>query len=161
MEKIKNIFLIGIGGAGMSGIAEILLNSGYKVSGSDSSPSDVTSRLKKLGIDIFHSHNSKNLNEIDLIVYSSAISEDNPEIMYGKKIGIPVIKRAEMLANLMTMKKSIAIAGSHGKTTTTCILAHIFTKCNLDPTYIIGGKIKSFESNASLGKGPHILAEAD
>ena len=161
MEKIKNIFLIGIGGAGMSGIAEILLNSGYKVSGSDSSPSDVTSRLKKLGINIFHSHNSKNLSEIDLIVYSSAISEDNPEIMYGKKIGIPVIKRAEMLANLMTMKKSIAIAGSHGKTTTTCILAHIFTKCNLDPTYIIGGKIKSFESNASLGKGPHILAEAD
>ena len=161
MEKIKNIFLIGIGGAGMSGIAEILLNSGYKVSGSDSSPSDVTSRLKKLGINIFHSHNSKNLSEIDLIVYSSAISEDNPEIMHGKKIGIPVIKRAEMLANLMTMKKSIAIAGSHGKTTTTCILAHIFTKCNLDPTYIIGGKIKSFESNASLGKGPHILAEAD
>ena len=161
MEKIKNIFLIGIGGAGMSGIAEILLNSGYKVSGSDSSPSDVTSRLKKLGINIFHSHNSKNLSEIDLIVYSSAISEDNPEIMHGKKIGIPVIKRAEMLASLMTMKKSIAIAGSHGKTTTTCILAHIFTKCNLDPTYIIGGKVSSFESNANLGNGRHILAEAD
>ena len=161
MDKIKNIHLIGIGGAGMSGIAEILLNSGYKVSGSDNSPSEITSRLQNLGIDIFQNHDSKNLKKIDLIVYSSAIAEDNPEIIYGKKTGIPVIKRAEMLANLMTMKKSIAIAGSHGKTTTTCILAHIFTKCNLDPTYIIGGKIKSFESNASLGQGPHILAEAD
>ncbi len=161
MKKIKNIYLIGIGGAGMSGIAEILLNSGYKVSGSDNASSLITSRLQNLGINVYDKHDSENLKNIDLIVYSSAISEDNPEMIHGKKMGIPIIRRAEMLANLMNLKKSIAIAGSHGKTTTTCILAHIFTKCNLDPTYIIGGKIKSFESNAALGKGPHILAEAD
>ena len=122
MKKIKNIYLIGIGGAGMSGIAEILLNSGYKVSGSDNASSSVTSRLQNLGIKVFDNHDSENLNNIDLIVYSSAISEDNPEIIHGKKMGIPIIRRAEMLANLMTLKKSIAIAGSHGKTTTTCIL---------------------------------------
>ena len=105
MKKIKNIYLIGIGGAGMSGIAEILLNSGYKVSGSDNASSSVTSRLQNLGIKVFDNHDSENLNNIDLIVYSSAISEDNPEIIHGKKMGIPIIRRAEMLANLMTLKK--------------------------------------------------------
>ena len=104
MKKIKNIYLIGIGGAGMSGIAEILLNSGYKVSGSDNASSLITSRLQNLGINVYDKHDSENLKNIDLIVYSSAISEDNPEMIHGKKMGIPIIRRAEMLANLMNLK---------------------------------------------------------
>tara|TARA_B110000858_G_C17774211_1_gene461326 strand:+ start:401 stop:1771 length:1371 start_codon:yes stop_codon:yes gene_type:complete len=161
MAKINKIHLIGVGGAGMSGIAEILVNLNYKVSGSDNCPSEITRRLEALGVECFYEHADKNINNVDLIVISSAIGQKNPEVIFGLNQGIPIIKRAEMLANLMMLKNSIAIAGSHGKTTTTCILAHIFTQCNLDPTYIIGGKIKAFESNASLGKGPHILAEAD
>ena len=161
MTKIKNIHLIGVGGAGMSGIAEILMNLGYQVSGSDNCPSEITNRLEKIGIQCFYEHSQENIKNIDLIVISSAINKENPEVIFGSNEGIPIIKRAEMLANLMMLKNSIAIAGSHGKTTTTCILAHVFTQCDLDPTYIIGGKIKSFESNAALGKGPHILAEAD
>ena len=161
MSSIKNIHLIGIGGAGMSGIAEILHNQDYSVSGSDLEDTNVTKRLKNLGIKIFKGHKENNVLKKDLIVISSAISKKNVELKKAISMGIPVIPRAEMLANLMMLKNSIAVAGSHGKTTVTCIMAHIFTEAGLDPTYIIGGKVKSFESNAKLGLGEHIIAEAD
>ena len=161
MSSIKNIHLIGIGGAGMSGIAEILHNQNYSVSGSDLEDTNVTKRLKNLGVKIFKGHKEKNVLKKDLVVISSAISKKNVELKKAISMGIPVIPRAEMLANLMMLKNSIAVAGSHGKTTVTCIMAHIFTEAGLDPTYIIGGKVKSFESNAKLGLGEHIIAEAD
>ena len=161
MSSIKNIHLIGIGGAGMSGIAEILHNQDYSVSGSDLEDTNVTKRLKNLGIKIFKGHKENNVLKKDLVVISSAISKKNVELKKAISMGIPVIPRAEMLANLMMLKNSIAVAGSHGKTTVTCIMAHIFTEAGLDPTYIIGGKVKSFESNARLGLGEHIIAEAD
>ena len=161
MSSIKNIHLIGIGGAGMSGIAEILHNQDYSVSGSDLEDTNVTKRLKNLGVKIFKGHKENNVLKKDLVVISSAISKKNVELKKAISMGIPVIPRAEMLANLMMLKNSIAVAGSHGKTTVTCIMAHIFTEAGLDPTYIIGGKVKSFESNARLGLGEHIIAEAD
>ena len=161
MSNIRNIHLIGIGGAGMSGIAEILHNQDYSVSGSDLEDTNVTKRLKNLGIKIFKGHKENNVLKKDLVVISSAISKKNVELKKAISMGIPVIPRAEMLANLMMLKNSIAVAGSHGKTTVTCIMAHIFTEAGLDPTYIIGGKVKSFESNAKLGLGEHIIAEAD
>lgn len=161
MSSIKNIHLIGIGGAGMSGIAEILHNQDYSVSGSDLEDTNVTKRLKNLGVKIFKGHKENNVLKKDLVVISSAISKKNVELKKAISMGIPVIPRAEMLANLMMLKNSIAVAGSHGKTTVTCIMAHIFTEAGLDPTYIIGGKVKSFESNAKLGLGEHIIAEAD
>ena len=161
MSSIKNIHLIGIGGAGMSGIAEILHNQDYSVSGSDLEDTNVTKRLKNLGVKIFKGHKENNVLKKDLVVISSAISKTNIELKKAISMGIPVIPRAEMLANLMMLKNSIAVAGSHGKTTVTCIMAHIFTEAGLDPTYIIGGKVKSFESNAKLGLGEHIIAEAD
>ena len=161
MSSIKNIHLIGIGGAGMSGIAEILHNQNYSVSGSDLEDTNVTKRLKNLGVKIFKGHKENNVLRKDLVVISSAISKKNVELKKAISMGIPVIPRAEMLANLMMLKNSIAVAGSHGKTTVTCIMAHIFTEAGLDPTYIIGGKVKSFESNARLGLGEHIIAEAD
>ncbi|MEC7197483.1 MAG: UDP-N-acetylmuramate--L-alanine ligase [Pseudomonadota bacterium] len=161
MSSIKNIHLIGIGGSGMSGIAEILHNQDYSVSGSDLEDTNVTKRLKNLGVKIFKGHKENNVLKKDLVVISSAISKKNVELKKAISMGIPVIPRAEMLANLMMLKNSIAVAGSHGKTTVTCIMAHIFTEAGLDPTYIIGGKVKSFESNAKLGLGEHIIAEAD
>ena len=161
MIDIKKIHLIGIGGAGMSGIAEILINLGYIVSGSDLAKTPITERLVSLGAKISFKHGSKNVLNKDLIVVSSAILKKNPEVIEAKKLKIPIIKRAEMLANLMMLKESVAIAGSHGKTTITCILAHIFSFNKLDPTYIIGGKVESFASNAKLGKGDHIFTEAD
>ena len=161
MSSIKSIHLIGIGGAGMSGIAEILHNQNYSVSGSDLEDTNVTKRLRNLGVKIFKGHKENNVLKKDLVVISSAISKKNVELKKAISMGIPVIPRAEMLANLMMLKNSIAVAGSHGKTTVTCIMAHIFTEAGLDPTYIIGGKVKSFESNAKLGLGEHIIAEAD
>ena len=161
MNDIKKIHLIGIGGAGMSGIAEILINLDYEISGSDLVDTPITQRLESLGAEIFYAHDASNVAEKDLVVISSAISHENLEVSEAEKLKIPVIKRAEMLANLMMLKESVAIAGSHGKTTITCILAHIFSSNELDPTYIIGGKVESFASNAKLGKGKHIFTEAD
>ena len=161
MDDIKKIHLIGIGGAGMSGIAEILINLDYEISGSDLTETPITKRLETLGAKIFYNHGASNVIEKDLVVISSAISKENLEVSEAEKLKIPIIKRAEMLANLMMLKESVAIAGSHGKTTITCILAHIFSCNDLDPTYIIGGKVESFASNAKLGKGNHILTEAD
>ncbi|MBW1812274.1 MAG: UDP-N-acetylmuramate--L-alanine ligase [Deltaproteobacteria bacterium] len=159
--KKYHIHFVGIGGIGMSGIAELLLNLGYKVSGSDMNLSDITQRLKSLGGTIFEGHSASQIAGADVIVVSSAIHSDNPEILAARQASTPVIPRAEMLAELMRLKYSIAVAGAHGKTTTTSIIASILDKGGFDPTVVIGGKLKSIGSNAVLGKGDFIVAEAD
>jgi UDP-N-acetylmuramate--alanine ligase len=159
--KKYHIHFVGIGGIGMSGIAELLLNLGYKVSGSDVKHSDITDRLKKLGGTIFKGHAAENIKKADVVVVSSAIDPDNPEVQAAGQALIPVIPRAEMLAELMRLKYSIAIAGAHGKTSTTSIVASVLAEGKLDPTVVIGGKLKSIGSNAVLGKGDFIVAEAD
>ena len=159
--KLSNIHFIGIGGSGMSGIAEVLNNLGYKVTGSDSASSSNTDRLEKLGISISYDHNPNNLKDVEMVVISSAISDDNPELVSAKEQLIPVLARAEMLSSLMNNKRGIAIAGTHGKTTTTSLVASIMTSANLDPTFINGGIINSFNSNAQLGEGDYLIVEAD
>jgi UDP-N-acetylmuramate--alanine ligase len=159
--KKYHIHFVGIGGIGMSGIAELLLNLGYKVSGSDINRSDITDRLETLGGTIFKGHAAENIKEADVVVVSSAIDPDNPEIQAAGQASIPVIPRAEMLAELMRLKYSIAIAGAHGKTSTTSIVASVLAEGGLDPTVVIGGKLKSIGSNAVLGEGDFIVAEAD
>jgi len=159
--KKYHIHFVGIGGIGMSGIAELLLNLGYKVSGSDVKSSDITARLKTLGGAIFKGHAAENIKGADVVVISSAIDPDNPEVQAAGQSSIPVIPRAEMLAELMRLKYSIAIAGAHGKTSTTSIVASVLAEGGLDPTVVIGGKLKSIGSNAVLGEGDFIVAEAD
>ncbi len=160
-RKKYHIHFVGIGGIGMSGIAELLLNLGYKVSGSDTASTDITERLKKLGGLLYNGHNESNIEGADVVVVSSAISPENPEVIAASQISIPVIPRAEMLAELMRLKYSIAVAGAHGKTTTTSIISSVLAKGGLDPTVVIGGKLKSINSNALLGQGNYIVAEAD
>lgn len=152
---------MGIGGIGMSGIAELLLNLGYKVSGSDISLSDITRRLESLGGTIFKGHCEEQIQKADVVVISSAVGAENPEVVAAHRASIPVIPRAEMLAELMRLKYSVAIAGAHGKTSTTSIVAAVLGKGGLDPTVVIGGKLKSIGSNALLGGGDFIVAEAD
>ena len=159
--KKYHIHFVGIGGIGMSGIAELLLNLGYKVSGSDLQSSDITGRLKELGGTIYEGHAAENIKGADVVVFSSAIDTDNPEVREAGQQSIPVIPRAEMLAELMRLKYSIAIAGAHGKTSTTSIVASVLAQGGLDPTVVIGGKLKSIGSNAVLGEGDFIVAEAD
>ena len=159
--KKYHIHFVGIGGIGMSGIAELLLNLGYKVSGSDTSSSDFTRRLESLGGIIFQGHSAEQIHGADVVVTSSAIGPDNPEVAAAGQGSIPVIPRAEMLAELMRLKYSVAIAGAHGKTSTTSIVASVLGKGGLDPTVVIGGKLKSIDSNALLGEGDYIVAEAD
>ncbi len=159
--KKYHIHFVGIGGIGMSGIAELLLNLGYKVSGSDTSSSDITRRLESLGGIIFQGHSAEQIHGADVVVTSSAIGPDNPEVVAAGQGSIPVIPRAEMLAELMRLKYSVAIAGAHGKTSTTSIVASVLGKGGLDPTVVIGGKLKSIDSNALLGEGDYIVAEAD
>jgi len=160
--KAKRIHFVGIGGIGMSGIAELLLNLGYEVSGSDLRDSAVIQRLSRLGGKIFTGHGRENIEEADVVVYSSAVSLDNPEIMEAKDRYIPVIPRAEMLAELMRLKYGIAVAGSHGKTTTTSMVASILNSGNLDPTVVIGGRLDIWGgSNAKLGLGDILVAESD
>jgi UDP-N-acetylmuramate--alanine ligase len=159
--KKYHIHFVGIGGIGMSGIAELLLNLGYRVSGSDVKTSDITDRLKGLGGVIFKGHAAHNIKDADVVVVSSAIDPDNPEIQAAGQSSVPVIPRAEMLAELMRLKYSIAIAGAHGKTSTTSIVASVLAEGGLDPTVVIGGKLKSIGSNAVLGQGDFIVAEAD
>ena len=159
--RLNNIHFIGIGGSGMSGIAEVLNNLGYKISGSDSSKSSNTLRLENLGITINYEHKSSNLNGIDMVVRSTAIADNNPEVIEAKERLIPVLARAEMLSSLMNNKRGIAIAGTHGKTTTTSLVASIMSDASLDPTFVNGGIINSFNSNAQLGKGEYLIAEAD
>ncbi len=159
--KIKHIHLVGIGGTGMSGIAELLLNLGYKVSGSDIATSEVTQRLVALGGKVTKGHDASNVTEADVVVYSSAVKPDNVELVEARKRGIPVIPRAEMLAELMRMKHGIAVGGAHGKTTTTWLIGLVMAAAGLDPTIIVGGRLKALGTNAKLGGGPYLVAEAD
>jgi UDP-N-acetylmuramate--alanine ligase len=160
-RKKYHIHFVGIGGIGMSGIAELLLNLNYKVSGSDLRPSDITDRLRRLGGMIFEGHAAEQIAGADVVVVSSAIDPSNPEVHAALKASVPVIPRAEMLAELMRLKYSIAVAGAHGKTSTTSLVSSVLAAGGLDPTVVIGGKIKSLGSNAVLGKGDYIVAEAD
>ena len=160
-KKDKVIHFVGIGGIGMSGIAEVLYNLGYKVQGSDIRKSSVTGRLESFGIKVFLGHNEINIKDAHIVIVSSAINEKNPEVKAAISRGIPVIKRAEMLSELMRMKYGIAIAGTHGKTTTTSMIGTILNKAGFDPTIVIGGKLDSLGSNAKLGKGDFLVAEAD
>ena len=160
-RKIRRIHFVGIGGIGMSGIAEVLLNLGYGVSGSDVSASDITRRLASLGARVCAGHRESNVGDADVVVVSSAVGKDNPEIREAVRRSVPVIPRAEMLAELLKMKFSIAVSGCHGKTTTTSMIATILAAGGLDPTMVIGGKLGSLGSNARLGSGEVIVAEAD
>jgi UDP-N-acetylmuramate--alanine ligase len=159
--KIQHIHFVGIGGIGMSGIAEVLLNLGYHISGSDIKETEVTRRLQALGCEISYGHRKENVREADVVVVSSAIRTGNPEVEVAEQRLIPVIPRAEMLAELMRMKVGIAIAGTHGKTTTTSLIATILAAGGLDPTVVIGGRLNSIGSNARLGQGDFLVAEAD
>lgn len=159
--KIKRIHFVGIGGIGMSGIAEVLLNLGYTVSGSDLRESDTVKRLRDLGAVISVGHSSENVEGAGVIVISSAVNETNPEVIEARKRGIPVIPRAQMLAELMRLRYGIAVAGSHGKTTTTSMVATVLSHGGLDPTIVVGGKVKTLGSNARLGKGSFMVVEAD
>src|SRR5262245_30748215 len=152
-KKVQKIHFVGIGGIGMSGIAELLLNLGYKVSGSDSKPSSITDRLARLGGRIVAGHAAEHVQDADVVVVSSAVRPDNPEVVEAKRRQIPVIPRAEMLAELMRLKYGVAVAGSHGKTTTTSMVATVLSQAGYDPTVVIGGRLAAFGSNAHLGKG--------
>lgn len=161
-KNIKKVHFVGIGGIGMSGIAEILLNQGFEISGSDKNLSEITQRLSDLGIKIFEGHFTENLADVDVLVYSSAVTLDNPEVQAAIQKKIPIIKRAEMLAECMRMKYGIGIAGTHGKTTTTSMVGLVLTEANIDPTIIVGGKLSGLGgTNARLGNGEFIVVEAD
>src|SRR5437879_6757510 len=160
-RKTQQIHLVGIGGSGMSGIAEVLLTIGYKVTGSDRQASDTTRRLEELGGRIFIGHQESNVGEAQVVVISSAVSAQNPEVVAAKAKQIPVIPRAEMLAELMRLKFGVAIGGAHGKTTTTSMVANVLAQGGLDPTMVIGGKVNALGSHARLGRGDLLVAEAD
>lgn len=160
-QKKYHIHFVGIGGIGMSGIAELLINLGYTVSGSDLKASDITHRLSSLGATIYKGHLPEQIRGADVVVISSAVKKDNPEVLAAREATIPVIPRAEMLAELMHLKYGIAVAGAHGKTTTTSIIAEVLNKGGFDPTVVIGGKLNSLGTNAILGQGDFIVAEAD
>jgi UDP-N-acetylmuramate--alanine ligase len=158
---VKSIHFVGIGGVGMSGIAEVLNNLGYKVTGSDSKSSEITRRLQAAGVTVHEGHAAQHAKGAQVVVVSSAVSEDNPEVAYARKHGIAVVLRAQMLAELGRMKKTVTIAGSHGKTTTTSLVAMALREAGADPTIIIGGQLKNIHSNAKLGVGEYLVAEAD
>ena len=159
--KIQQIHFVGIGGIGMSGIAQVMLNLGYKVSGSDLKSSAVTQRLAGLGAAVFEGHRAENVAGAEVVVASSAISSENPEVVEARKLYVPVIGRAEMLAELMRLKYGIAVAGMHGKTTTTSMVAAVLAAGGLDPTVVVGGRVDAMGSNARLGKSQYLVAEAD
>jgi len=160
-HKVKKIHFIGIGGSGMSGIAEVLLNLDFEVSGSDLASNATTKRLQGFGATVFQGHATEHLNDADVVVVSSAINEENPEIIAARARKVPVIPRAVMLAELMRFKQGIAIAGTHGKTTTTSLIASILAEADMDPTFVIGGKLEAASANARLGTGEWIVVEAD
>ena len=160
-HAIKNIHFIGLGGSGMSGIAEVLHNLGYVISGSDLADSSTLQRLSNMGIKTFIGHTAQNLSHVDAVVTSTAVKADNPEVLAARDKHIPVVPRAMMLAELMRLKQGVAIAGTHGKTTTTSLVASILAEGGLDPTYVIGGRLNSLGANAKLGSGDYIVVEAD
>ena len=160
-DRVHRIHFVGIGGSGMSGIAEVLLNLDYAVSGSDLAVTPTTERLKRKGATLFGGHISANIGQADVVVVSTAVADDNPEVQAATAQGIPVIPRAEMLGELMRFRKGIAVAGTHGKTTTTSLVANILARAGLDPTFVVGGLVNSIDSNARLGAGEYLVAEAD
>lgn len=160
-HKIKHIHFVGIGGSGMNGIAEVMLNLGFQVSGSDLADSVATRRLRELGADVQVGHAEQNISGADAVVVSTAVGKDNPEVMAARAGKIPVVPRAMMLAELMRLRQGIAIAGTHCKTTTTSLTASVLAKGGFDPTYVIGGRLNSSGTNAKLGAGEFIVAEAD
>ncbi len=160
-HKVRRIHFVGIGGAGMSGIAEVLVNLGYQVSGSDLSANAATRRLEQLGVTVKISHAAENVSDADAVVVSTAVKDDNPEVLAARARRVPVVPRAIMLAELMRLKQGIAIAGTHGKTTTTSLIASVLAEGGLDPTFVIGGRLTSSASNARLGAGDFIVVEAD
>ena len=160
-HKVKNIHFVGIGGSGMSGIAEVLHNLGYTVSGSDLGNNAATQRLESLGIKVDHVHVADNVANADAVVTSTAVSQDNPEVVAARSRNVPIVPRAIMLGELMRLKRGIAIAGTHGKTTTTSLVASVLAQGGLDPTFVIGGRLNSAGANAKLGTGDYIVAEAD
>lgn len=160
-HKIRKIHFVGIGGIGMSGIAEVLLNLGFTVTGSDLRKTDITARLEKLGAQVLYGHRRENVQDAHVVVTSSAVRPDNPEVLEAHERLIPVIQRAEMLAELMRMKYSVAVAGAHGKTTTTSLVASVLRNAGLDPTCVIGGRLNSIGTNAKLGSSKYLVAEAD
>ena len=160
-HKVQHIHFVGIGGSGMSGIAEVLLNSGYTVSGSDIGSNSATQRLAGLGARVYLGHAPENVGQAQAVVTSSAVKDDNPEVVAGRARNIPIVPRAVMLAELMRLKRGIAIAGTHGKTTTTSLVASVLAQGGLDPTFVIGGRLNSAGAHAKLGTGEYIVAEAD
>ena len=160
-HKVKNIHFVGVGGSGMSGIAEVLANQGFKVSGSDLADNATTRRLKKLGVNVVQGHAAEHVAKADALVVSTAVKEDNPEVVAARERRVPIVPRAQMLAELMRLKQGIAIAGTHGKTTTTSLVASILGEAGLDPTFVIGGRLNSAGANARLGQGEFLVAEAD
>ncbi|AZG71788.1 UDP-N-acetylmuramate--L-alanine ligase [Shewanella livingstonensis] len=161
MRRIKRIHFVGIGGAGMGGIAEVLVNEGYQVSGSDIAINSVTERLASLGAKIIIGHQAQSVEEVDVVVVSTAINPQNPEIIAAKELRIPIVRRAEMLAELMRYRHGVAIAGTHGKTTTTSLIASVYGQADRDPTFVIGGLLNSAGTNARLGTSRYLIAEAD
>jgi UDP-N-acetylmuramate--alanine ligase len=161
MRRIKRVHFVGIGGAGMSGIAEVLVNQGFDVSGSDLAEGRTTRHLEKLGAKIFKGHEAGNVQQADVLVVSTAISASNPEVAAARELRIPVVPRAEMLAELMRFRRGIAVAGTHGKTTTTSLTASLLAEAGLDPTFVIGGLLNAWGSHAKLGTGEYLVAEAD
>ena len=161
MRRIRVIHFVGIGGAGMCGIAEVLLNQGYRITGSDLKDSVVTQRLQTLGAEVFIGHKEENISEADVLVVSTAIDESNPEVSAALARRVPIVRRAEMLAELMRFRHGIAVAGTHGKTTTTSLVTSVLAEAKLDPTFVIGGKLNSAGANARLGLSRYLVAEAD
>ncbi|MDW8844742.1 UDP-N-acetylmuramate--L-alanine ligase [Erwinia sp. P7711] len=161
MRRVRHIHFVGIGGAGMGGIAEVLANEGYEISGSDLAPNAVTQHLSKLGATIYFNHRAENVSNASVVVVSTAVSQDNPEIIAAREARIPVIRRAEMLAELMRFRHGIAVAGTHGKTTTTAMVSSIYAEGGLDPTFVNGGLVKAAGTHARLGSSRYLIAEAD
>jgi UDP-N-acetylmuramate--alanine ligase len=160
-RRIKQVHFVGIGGSGMGGIAEVMVNLGYKVCGADMQQSVMTRKLNDLGATVFDKHAASNVDGADVVVMSSAVKENNPEVLAAREQRIPIVPRAEMLAELMRFRYGIAIAGTHGKTTTTSLVASILATANMDPTFIVGGRVNSFASHSKLGAGQYLVAEAD